>query len=244
MTKAATVDGDSLSSHWLSSLNEMVIDASWDALHTNYSRLVEPWTASVPGSGAIFQKIPFVGVATGAQCGIDVKAKQTALGMQELHDFISLYQRIRQVRAEALAAELYRLANMYDEYPEFLKQPLAPKTQRLNKQHIPTGMRNEARKMTKKIVHASWRYGERYKYHFAFPFPGLVPYDWTLQLFKEVVEKSAVSDLPHRKGIAENIKVVHDGLPTWTLGANEQVNRWAPENTKDMQTPGTTPEMW
>jgi hypothetical protein len=58
------------------------------------------------------------------------------------------------------------------------------------------------------------------------------------------VEKSAVSDLPHRKGIAENVKVVHDGLPTWTWGANEQVNRWSPEKTKDMQTPGTTPKMW
>jgi hypothetical protein len=52
-------------------------------------------------------------VATGAKCGIDLKAEQTALGMQELHDFISVYQKIRQVRAEALAAELYRLADSF-----------------------------------------------------------------------------------------------------------------------------------
>lgn len=246
MTKADIVDGDSLCSNWLSSLNEMVISTSWDVFHTDYARLVEPWVPSLACAATVFRKIPLLGED---QNLTTLQVVQTALSIQELHEFISLYQETRQVRAEALAAELCRLADIYEAHSGFLKQTFAPQTRRLNKQHIPTVMRNEARKLTKRMAHTWWKEGERYRYHFAFPFPGLVPYDWTLRLFDEVLQKHAAPDLPHHKGIVENAKAVHDALPTWARSArsfkalNEEINRWAPQNKKYMQ-PSTTSTMW
>jgi hypothetical protein len=111
-------------------------------------------------------------------------------------------------------------------------------------------MRIEARKMTKRVAHTWWKDREIYKYRFAFPFPGLIPYNWTLRFFVEVLQKHVVLESPYHKEILDKARIFHERLPTWVLSARsfttmtEQVDRWAPKHTKYKQPLNVSPMMW
>jgi hypothetical protein len=214
------VDAASLSSHWLSSLNEITISTTWKALHADYSRAIEPWIAQLDGAATIFDKIPLVGKSTtsyheGPNLS-QLKSSRTALSVEELSDFIDLYQKIRVLRAEALAQELYRLADLYEAHSSRLKMPFAPQTPRLNKTHIPSNMRCEARKIVKRASTTWWNCKEIYRYRFAYPFPALVPYTWTIQLFCKVLHGGKLSESLHPDTIVKSCKSMMQRIPAWS----------------------------
>jgi hypothetical protein len=209
-------DEATLSHHWLSSLNEIVIDRTWPALHADYSRLIEPWLSYTPGASAVFEKVPEIGETTFD--GIHDKmrlAKRNAFSIQELTNFMDFYQRIRVVRSEALAEELCQLADLYEAHPTRLTMPLAPQTRRLNTEHVPTNMRREARKIKNRANSTWWGYKEIYRYRFAFASPALVPYDWTVQLLHRVMHKHISLDSTYPEAIVEKSKIVLGRVPQW-----------------------------
>jgi hypothetical protein len=223
-----------LTDHWLQSLNKIVIETTWKTFQADYYRFIDPWVPNVEGVASIFDTVQLLGQVPKA--GL-VYAKRNALSLDELKDFMVFYQQIREIRAKALAQELYRLADLYDAHPTLFKMPFAPEYRRLNEKHVPWQMRIEARKMTKRVVNSWWKDKEIYKYRFAFPFPALVPYNWTLQLFDKVLkEGSAVLTSDQHKENFEKAKVICQGLPVWAAGApdmetlTQQVGRWAPKH--------------
>lgn len=192
------VDPAALVRRWRASLKDIVLDTTGNALYEDYPRLIEPWQDNVPGAQIIF-----------------AKAKQGLLSIEELSQFIELYQRLRVVRAEAFAEELRGLANLYEAHPTRLKMPFAPQTNRLNRQHIPSAMRREARLIVKRANTTWWKYKEIFSYRFAYPFPALVIYDWTLQLFRKVMQKHVCLGSEHLQVIVDKSKPVLDSLPQW-----------------------------
>jgi hypothetical protein len=211
------VDVPSLSGHWLSSLNELAINTTWRALHADYSELVEPWMAQLDGAAAIFGKIPLFGKTSVSYHNDSslTEAKRNALSIEELSKFIDLYQQLRVIRAKALAEELYRLADLYEAHPSRLTMPFAPQMPRLNKQHIPSNMRYEARKLTKRASNTWWNYKEMYRYRFIYPFPALVPYNWTIQLFCKVLQNGMLSESLYPDAIVKSCKRVVLEIPFW-----------------------------
>jgi hypothetical protein len=213
------VDAASLSSHWLSSLNEIAISTTWKALHADYSRAIEPWIAQLDGAATIFDKIPLVGKSTtnyhnGPNLS-QLKSSRTALSVEELSDFIDLYQKMRVLRAEASAQELCRLADLYEAHSSRLRMPFAPQTPRLNKTHVPSNMRCEARKVVKRASTTWWNCKEIYRYRFAYPFPALVPYTWTIQLFCKVLHGGKLLESLPPETIEKSCKSLMQRIPAW-----------------------------
>lgn len=228
-------DSRALVNHWLRSLNEIVIETTREAFQVNYSRLIEPWVSEVEGAASLFEKVQPLGQVFNDDFPY-AKRKRNAISIDELKDFITFYQQLRQLRTEALVKELCRLADLYEAHPTRLKMPFAPERRRLNEKHVPTRLRIEARKMTKRVANTWWKDKEIYKYRFEFPFPALVPYSWTLQLFDKVLrsEHAVLSSVEHKE-IFEKARTVSKSLPPWAAGApnmealTQQVERWAPK---------------
>ncbi|KAH7406775.1 hypothetical protein DE146DRAFT_630065 [Phaeosphaeria sp. MPI-PUGE-AT-0046c] len=192
------VDPALVSRRWLASLSEDVLRTTRQALHTDHLRLLEPWEAKVSGAQVIF-----------------AKARRGALSVEELSQFIHVYQRLRVIRAEAYAEDLCGLANLYEVHPTRLKTPFAPQTYRFNQQHIPSAMRREAQVIVKRASTTWWLYKEIFSYRFAYPFPALVMHDWTLQLFRKVMQKHVCLGSEHLEVIVKKTQPILDGLPQW-----------------------------
>jgi hypothetical protein len=212
------VDAASLSRHWLSWLNKLAINATWKTLHADYSRLVEPWIAQLDGAANIFGKVPFVGqIVTSNQSGLSLtEAKRNVLSIEELSNFINLYQQLRVVRAEALAHELYHLADIYEAHSFRLKSLLTLQAPRQNTEHIPASIRCEARRIVKRASNTWWKYKETYRYRFSYPFPVLVPYDWTIQLFCKVLQNGLLSKSLYPGAIVRSCTEVLQAILAWT----------------------------
>jgi hypothetical protein len=224
-----------LCSQWLRSLNETVVRTTWETFQNNYSRLVEPWALEIEGATSIFGKVQLLGQVSKANL---IHARQNVFSIVELRNFMTFYQQVRETRAKALAQELCRLADLYEAHPTLFKTPFAPERRRLNEKHVPSQMRIEARKMTKRAVNAWWKDKEIYKYRFAFPFPALVPYSWTLQLFDKVLKEGLVAlSSDQHKEVVEKTMIICKTLPAWAGDATDmealprQVSRWSPKNT-------------
>ncbi|KAJ4293155.1 hypothetical protein N0V90_008437 [Kalmusia sp. IMI 367209] len=203
---------DSLSAHWLSSLNEQVFQKTWYALHRDYSTNVEPWFAHLkrahgPGRVSVLHKLqarspphfinrPF---------HLGTQRRELELSLNELATFIDVYQEIRLVRAEALAAELNRLADLYEKYPNCLKMPFAPQTRRRNKEHVLRRLRIDARKVVDGAKHGRWAYSDTCRYRFTQPFPALVPYEYCRQLSLKM------KNLDCPKDVMANYKIMCEG---------------------------------
>ncbi|KAK1462411.1 hypothetical protein CCUS01_08598 [Colletotrichum cuscutae] len=100
------------------------------------------------------------------------------------------------------ASELHRLANLYEQFPMYLKTPLAPQTPRKNIAHVPRQLRLYARRAGRTLW--SFRYAH----------PILVPYDWCLQLFHAVNEELDYSlDLQKTRDGIQSIRILEDTLP-------------------------------
>lgn len=208
-------DCSTLSRHWLFALNEIAINTTWKDLHDDYSRRIEPWIGQVDGASATFGKIPYVGSATAYPPYVKnlADAKREAMTIKELEDFVEMYQRIRVIRAEAFAGELRRLADLYEAHPTQLKMPFAPQTLRPNPKHIPDSMRREAQRMMKRATNTWWKYKEMTRYRFAFQFPAIIPYEWSVQLFRKVMQLNPT--LP--KIIQETSNIVFKRQPPWSI---------------------------
>jgi hypothetical protein len=171
----------------------------------------------VANASAVFEKIPFLGKTTfdGISDGNMELAKRNAFSIEELMDFMDVYQRIRVIRSESLAGELYCLADLYEAHPTRLTMPYAPQTCRLNTDHVPTNMRHEAQKPVRRANYTWWGSKEIYRYRFEFTFPALVPYGWTVQLFRRVMHTHVRSDSVHPEEIIEMSKIVLGSVPRW-----------------------------
>lgn len=211
------VDSGLLLHHWLQELNQIVLVTTWHPLHGDFLRLIEPWKDEIPGTQAIFAKVPRLGVSDVVLQGNHSieEAERSAFSIQELAQFIGVYQDLRVTRAEAFAAELRGLADLYEAHPTRLKMPFAPQTHRPNHQHIPNKMRQEARIMEKRAKTTWWGYKEIFAYRFAYSFPALVVYDWTVELFRTVMQKHVCLGSKHLEAIVEKTKPVLDGIPRW-----------------------------
>jgi hypothetical protein len=179
---------ETLIRHWLSTLVDLVIGATWLGFHEDYARLIEPWVPEVDGAAVLFAKIPWLGkcVTSSKQ----VSAQRSAWTTEELASFMDIYQRLRQVRAKALADELHNLATLYDAHPTRLRTPFSPQTRRPNASHIPANMRAEARRLVRVAENKWWNpKTQPYRYRFRFAFPGLVQYDWGMRFINTVLKK-------------------------------------------------------
>ncbi|KAI4920385.1 uncharacterized protein J4E92_008604 [Alternaria infectoria] len=179
-----------LGTRWLSELNAIILTETWTTFHEDYSRIVVPILPKLPvQASAIFSRIPELGER-------DYKYQHHADGAvfsaDKLAAFVDMYQQVRLVRAETLAAELYRLADIYEAHPTRLKQPFDPRTQapdEFNAEHIPTQMRREAQRMVKRAKTARWN--SKDVKPFRFKYPPLVPYESQVQSFHDCLEDVA-----------------------------------------------------
>jgi NAD(P)-dependent dehydrogenase (short-subunit alcohol dehydrogenase family) len=120
--------------------------------------------------------------------------------------FLYAFNRLNQVKSE----QLLRLAELYDQYPAWLKVPLGPQepAPRGNPQHIGDALRDDARRIRTQTplfrqVHRSpgvdW-------YRFRFPHPPLIPTDKALQLF------TASKSSPPPPALLEHARRAVEGL--------------------------------
>lgn len=130
-------DQASLVQHWLWHLNSVVISTTWNAFHSEYTKMIQPWLHVADTKP--FRNIPDVGKAVASY-----DSHYEAFTINELSSFIAAYQNLRRVRAEALATELRNLADIYEAHPDRVKMPFAPQTHRPNQAHISSQMRAEA----------------------------------------------------------------------------------------------------
>ena len=211
---------ESLFDLWLSSLNWLAIDTTWGAFHQEYSKLVKPWIATMDGAAGAFEKVPHVGEPVTDNDHLE-HATDTAFSIDELANFISTYQRLRLVRAEKLAAELRQLADIYEANPTLLKTPFAPQTPRPNLKHVPSNLRFHARKVLRRAKYGRWGDKDTVKYCFRFPFPALIPYDWTTIVFNKLWQGNTAV-IPRE--ILDKYRVVLEEAPLWVTGmpAHEQ----------------------
>lgn len=121
--------------------------------------------------------------------------------------FINAFDKLNKVKSE----QLLRLAALYDEYPAWLKLPLAPQepAPRDNPQHIGDSLRHDASRIRSQITLCrqvrrspsgmDW-------YRFRFSHPPLIPTDKALQLF--TASKSA----PYPPWLLEHARRAVEGL--------------------------------
>ncbi|ORY15980.1 hypothetical protein BCR34DRAFT_144250 [Clohesyomyces aquaticus] len=136
------------------------------------------------------------------------------LSVEKMAAWIHFYQQLRLEKAEAMAAELHRLADIYSAHPTRLKTPWAPQSSRPNPKHVPNQMQREARKLIRRAKHSWW--GDQVsRYRFAVPFPGLVPYDWCMEFFVKVMRKQSSWPVILPADILEKCQTVIKRRPPW-----------------------------
>jgi len=199
-----------LGTRWLSELNAIILTETWTTFHEDYSRIVAPILPKLPvQASAIFSRIPELGER-------DYKYQHHADGAvfsaDKLAAFVDMYQQVRLVRAETLAAELHRLADIYEAHPTRLKQPFDPRNKapdEFNAQHIPTQMRREARRMIKRSKTARWN--SRDVKPFRFKYPPLVPYESQIQYFYDGLDGAPSAPVE----IVEKCQAIMENAPDW-----------------------------
>jgi hypothetical protein len=123
--------------------------------------------------------------------------------IDELDFVVTTYLEAFTNRAKSLANELQRLALLYEAHPQLLKQPFAPQTSRPNTKHVPEQLRHRARKLEAGSL--VWLEHDKCPSFFRDDFPGLVPYNWTLQLFVAMVEQGNIE-------IDQKCQFIMDGM--------------------------------
>jgi hypothetical protein len=141
------------------------------------------------------------------------------LSVDEMKIFIEMYQALRVMRAESLATELNRLADLYDARPTVLKMPFAPQTPpRQNLKHVPRRMRWDAVELVRKANTSHWMSKPHCRFGFGYPFPTIVPYDWCILLFHNVFHTQKLSD----QKIVDKCKFLLQKPPKWV--------KWVPSS--------------
>ncbi|KAF2827815.1 hypothetical protein CC86DRAFT_369048 [Ophiobolus disseminans] len=204
-------DYEALFIHWLASLNHLVIDATWNTFHHGYHKYIKPWSPKVDGAAEVFELVPHLGKLVPNSYSLEHEMRM-AFSIDDLASFIDAFQKLRLIRAEALAAELCRLADIYSALPALVKTPFAPQTPSPNKKHIPDNLRFDAQKLIKRAINGRWTDKELSRYRFRFPFTALVPFDWTTTLFNKVWKDDAAA-IP--EDIMAKYRMVIEEAPLW-----------------------------
>ncbi|OHF01606.1 hypothetical protein CORC01_03096 [Colletotrichum orchidophilum] len=162
---------------------------------------------------AVTQYLPEPETSTSSQHPRTV-AELRAKGWQP-NDCIEIIPRLAEAQKllnEAKASELHRLADLYEQFPTYLKTPLAPQTPRKNIAHVPRQLRFYARKPDRTVW--SFRYAH----------PILVPYDWCFQLFDAVNQELEYSaDLQKTRDGIQSIQTLEDTLPRLNSTKGQEV---------------------
>lgn len=170
--------------------------------------------------------------------------------------WIALYKRIRHARIAAQAAELDRLVALHERHADRVKQPWAPQTRRPNPDHVVAGLRREAARLKRRNVDGRiWHGRELSGYRFRPAFAALVPYDWCLRLFCEVLKRHPVPEeegLAEGRGegesvypqkVAEMMQEVLEGLPSfYHVYGEKMLDPSRPETLRTARTPWSVSE--
>jgi hypothetical protein len=218
-----------LAIHWLAELSSIVINKTWDTFHEHYSRMVQPILPSLPPQALqLFTKMTALNREGTRPYQHGYHETNPTFSVDELAAFIEIYQQLRLVRGEALAAELHRLANIYEAHPTRLKPPFDPRIRApdtFNTRHVPTQMRREARKMIRNATNTRWNtMGVKCT---RFAYPPLVPYKSQVQSFHDCFEHVAGEqgvdgEQSALVEIMERCQVVVESAPSWARVDTEE----------------------
>jgi hypothetical protein len=161
------------------------------------------------------------------------KARAVPLSIEELAKFFDVYQQIRTIRAEALAAELYRLANLYETHPNHLKEPFAPESPRPNEKHVPFQMRSEARQLVRRATNTWWGKKQSYPSRFRYAFPAIVPYARSVGIFKNGTEELKQSKCILPMTIMEKSEAVYKAWPDWAMDNDAYAQMYSMRNARN-----------
>jgi len=201
---------------FLAELNSIVMDRTWSAFHEHYARFIKPWLPRLSlQAKAIFSKVPKLGIKDAVCHRYAYLSKDLPFSIDDLATFIDMYQQFRLLRAETMAAELYRLADIYETYPTRLKEPFDLRVRapdNLNTQHVPTDIRRCARKLVRKAKNTRWKNTEGCVVRFAWP--ALVPYESQVEMFQEhITDATDIQVAP--ADIMDKCYAVVANAPSW-----------------------------
>ncbi|KAL0254521.1 hypothetical protein SLS55_009997 [Diplodia seriata] len=198
---------------------------------------------------------PAAPVADGQQPATNNQRLPTVV---EMTRWVGLYNKMRRVRLAHQAAELERIANLYEQNSMRLREPWAPQTPRHNPRHIVIRLRAEA----KVLRFRSNEYGngrlpchgskEFAPYRFTPAFAPVVPYDWCLKLFCAVLRRHPLPgeggeehgglDGVYPSEMVEKVKEARDGLTTfWDTFGDKMLDPTKIETLRTAATPWSEP---
>lgn len=208
--------------NWFVELNSIVMVTTWSAFHEHYARLIEPTLPQLPPQAkTVFSKIPELGCKDAVWYSYSRLSQNPPFSIDDLVTFIDMYQQFRLLRAETLASELYRLADIYEAHPTRLKEPFDLRVRAphpLNTQHVPTHMRRQARKMIRKAKNGKWKCSEGSIVRFAWP--ALVPYESEVELFYQGLANAADIQVAPAE-IVDKCRAVITNAPSWAQDSTE-----------------------
>ncbi|KAL1638645.1 hypothetical protein SLS58_008763 [Diplodia intermedia] len=172
--------------------------------------------------------------------------------------WVSLYNKMRRARLARQAAELERMANLYERHPMHVREPWAPQTPRHNPRHVVIRLRAEAKLLRfKSDEHGGGRlpcHGEELaRYRFTPAFAPVVPYDWCLRLFCAVLRRHPLPDGDgegddggqdgvYPSEMVEKVKEARDGLTTfWDTFGEKMLDPTKIETLRTADTPWSEP---
>ncbi|KKY21647.1 putative appr-1-p processing [Diplodia seriata] len=176
----------------------------------------------------------------------------------EMTRWVGLYNKMRRVRLAHQAAELNRIANLYEQHYMRLREPWAPQTPRHNPRHIVIRLRAEAKVLRfRSNEHGCGRlpcHGSKEfaPYRFTPAFAPVVPYDWCLKLFCAVLRRHPLPgeggeehgglDGVYPSEMVEKVKEARDGLTTfWDTFGEKVLDPTKIETLRTAATPWSEP---
>ncbi|KAH7066804.1 hypothetical protein BKA63DRAFT_523196 [Paraphoma chrysanthemicola] len=195
------LDREGLMRYWLERLTQLVVNSRLYP-NGNYKYLIEPWPGvpEVEGAADLFNN-----VHTGTT------------SIKEVADFIEAYQQIRINRAQALATQLNRLADLYEAHPQHLKEPFAPQSPRPNEKHIAIQMRCEALQIVRRAQNRWWGTRPCGVYRFNRRFLPLIPYDRSTEIYNQNISKLRQAGTVTFEEIEEKGEAVSREWPEWEM---------------------------
>ena len=217
------LSGNKLGHHWRRFLYSVVMDTMRSTYHDdkNYAKFVQPWEATLEHAS----KLPdgsspmavIIQVKSLKGLGRDVESST----IEQIANFIDLHQLLRRTVADAMEAELLRLASLYDKHPTRLKQAFAPQIQRRNKKHVSWVLRCVAPKIINTAENLRWNTRKSYASRFRYEFPALVPYDWCMQLFVKILQDQTLLESKAPAEVLDKCRMVLQTPPRWAVAGPE-----------------------
>lgn len=154
-----------------------------------------------------------------------IRVDSNTMSIEQLDSSVQLHRKALLARKETLATELQRLATLYQENPQLLKEPSAPQDVKPNVRHITQQFQSRATKIQQASPTLLLR--ARSRTYFQNDSPALVPYDWTLRFLVAVMRAGQTV-------IGDKIHFVLEGMATHYLCGSERL-----DDTQTARTVGT-----